>query len=55
LTTVALSVGAAGVVAGVVLLIIDANSGGSRAPTTAALPLLGLEHRGVSVGVVSRW
>lgn len=55
LTTVALSVGAAGVVGGVVLLILNANSDGSRAQTTGALPLLAIEPRGVSVGVVSRW
>jgi hypothetical protein len=55
LTTIALSVGAAGVVGGVVLLILDANSGGARAQTTGALPLLAIEPRGVSVGVVSRW
>ena len=55
LTTVALSVGAAGVVAGVVLWILDANSTSSHPSATTALPLLAVETRGVSVGVVSRW
>jgi hypothetical protein len=55
LTTVALSVGAAGVAAGVVLWILDANSTSARPSATTTLPLFAVETRGISVGVVSRW
>jgi hypothetical protein len=54
LTTVALSVGAAGVAAGVVLLILDANSG-SSSRTAATLPLIGVEPHGATLGLVSQW
>jgi hypothetical protein len=54
LTTVALSVGAAGLVAGVVLLVIDTSTG-TGAPQARTLPLIGVESRGATLGVISTW
>jgi hypothetical protein len=53
LTTVALSVGAAGVVAGVLLLVFDSN--GSNQAGSRTIPLVALEPRGGTVGFVTPW
>jgi len=53
LTTVALSVGAAGVVAGVLLLVFDSN--GSNQAGAGTVPLVALEPRGGTVGFVTAW
>jgi hypothetical protein len=53
LTTVALSVGAAGVVAGVVLLVMD--SSGNNHAGTRTVPLVAFEPRGGTLGFVTAW
>jgi hypothetical protein len=53
LTTVALSVGAAGVAAGVVLLIVDASS--SHRTQARTVPLIGVEPRGATLGFATAW
>ena len=53
LTTVAISVGAAGVAAGVVLLLIDGSSSHPHAART--IPLVGVEPRGATLGFSTVW
>jgi len=53
LTTVALSIGAAGVVAGVLLLVMD-SAGGNQAGTRT-VPLVAVEPRGGTLGFVTAW
>ena len=53
LTTVALSVGAAGVAAGVVLLIVDAS--GSHRTQARTVPLVGVAPRGATLGFATTW
>lgn len=53
LTTVALSVGAAGAVAGVVLLIVDNSS--SHRTEARTVPLVGVEPRGATLGFATTW
>ena len=55
LTTVALSVGAAGVAAGVILALVDAHSGGGRPRTGSTVPLMEIAPRGASLGVMTQW
>jgi hypothetical protein len=53
LTTVALSVGAAGVAAGVILLIVDASN--SHRTQARTVPIVGFEARGASLGFATAW
>lgn len=53
LTTVALSVGAAGVAAGVILLIVDTSS--SHRTQARTVPLVGVEPRGATLGFATAW
>jgi hypothetical protein len=53
LTTIALSVGAAGVAAGVVLLIVDASS--SHRTQARTVPLVGVEPHGATLGFATAW
>ncbi|HEX4340106.1 MAG TPA: hypothetical protein VH062_29565 [Polyangiaceae bacterium] len=52
-TTVALSVGAAGIAAGVILLITDASS--SNRAQASTIPLVGVEPHGATLGIASTW
>lgn len=53
LTTVALSVGAAGAVAGVILLIVDSSS--NHRTQARTVPLVGVEPHGGTVGFATAW